>query len=521
MAEDKFPPIVPSRPPSGRGTSIRPQIKKKRALLFNPPRGRVTTVTDEIKARETRKQLEEAFARLEVSDYCGRGLASLKAGALIWASSFFKKAMDVDANNLSACYGYGLVLIGMHKPQEAIALFSHLRREHPDDAFALYWLARAYAHQGRTEAANKVYDAAFNLDPELAQYHRQDMQPRPREVPYLGIESFYYSIGGKNLRDTGLDWPSAFHWADRINLGDAPIADTQAYAFKEANEDNTTINSGSLRDISEIENSDETAHYRAEGRAVGGTETPAAQGMHSANARGGETREEHDSVDGVVDALRSAIGTVPAELLKRNIMTAIDASREGISIADAFTKAGGALRVLQTQGGVEDERIGTLSDSAPSLTEEQRRDQLPEMDEEDLRQLAKQTKANPWSPQFDRPPSEFISVTYKEWLGKKRLMRKHLVEVAPKLMMAYATEIRRHSERRLKDLGERIYTHHGALPKRLPKAPSNKWVPTAELDEEQQHARRLLEAKKKRDQRGKKEPKRLRKGARQRFAPSL
>jgi hypothetical protein len=130
-------------------------------------------------------------------------------------------------------------------------------------------------------------------------------------------------------------------------------------------------------------------------------------------------------------------------------------------------------------------------------------DQLPVMNEEDLRQLAKQTKANPWSPKPSRSPSEFIAVVYKEWLGKKRLMRGHLVKVAPTLMAAYATEIRRHPNRRIRNLGERVYTHHGSLLDLPPAVPTSAWIPTAELTEEQKANRRLIQAKKQRDHRAK------------------
>ena len=144
--------------------------------------------------------------------------------------------------------------------------------------------------------------------------------------------------------------------------------------------------------------------------------------------------------------------------------------------------------------------------------------QLPLMNEEDLRQLAQQTKANPWSSELARSPSEFVSAIYEKWLGKKRLMREQISAAgAPMLMAAYSTEINRHPERRLEHLGERPHTRHGSLPKHLPKAPSNTWVPTAELSEEQRIARRRIEAKKKRDQRAKKQPKTMKRPSKRRL----
>lgn len=136
-------------------------------------------------------------------------------------------------------------------------------------------------------------------------------------------------------------------------------------------------------------------------------------------------------------------------------------------------------------------------------------DQLPEMSQQDLDELSQEAKANPWSSKVGKSPSAFISDVYKKWLGKKRLMREHFPEGARKLIAAYATEIRRHPERRLKDLGERPRTQHDSLSGPLPKAPASAWIPTAELPPEQQVNRRRGEAKKKRDQRARK-PRRVR-----------
>jgi tetratricopeptide (TPR) repeat protein len=134
--------------------------------------------------------------------------------------------------------------------------------------------------------------------------------------------------------------------------------------------------------------------------------------------------------------------------------------------------------------------------------------QLPEMTEQDLQRLAKQTKANPWSTEHSKLPSEFIALVYKDWLGKKRLMREQIsTSGGEKLIAAYATEIHEHPERRLEDLGQRPHTRHGSLPNKLPKAPSNTWVPTSELSEEEKANRRLRDAKRKRDQRAKTKPK--------------
>jgi tetratricopeptide (TPR) repeat protein len=139
-------------------------------------------------------------------------------------------------------------------------------------------------------------------------------------------------------------------------------------------------------------------------------------------------------------------------------------------------------------------------------------DQLPEMTERDLQQLAEQTKANPWSSKLDVSPSEFISTVYKKWFGTKRLMREQITASgAPKLIAAYATEIHEHPERRINALGQRPHTRHGSLPKRLPAAPTTAWIPVAELTEEQRINRRLRDAKRKRDQREKTKPKRTKK----------
>jgi hypothetical protein len=125
------------------------------------------------------------------------------------------------------------------------------------------------------------------------------------------------------------------------------------------------------------------------------------------------------------------------------------------------------------------------------------RHSLPEMDEDDLRQLAEQTRSHRWSAEAGKSPSEFISDVYKKWLGKKRLMREHFPKDARKLIAAYATEIRRHPERRLKDLGERPHTRYGASLDSLPASPST-WIPTAVLSEEQREHRRRAEAQRQR-----------------------
>lgn len=154
----------------------------------------------------------------------------------------------------------------------------------------------------------------------------------------------------------------------------------------------------------------------------------------------------------------------------------------------------------------------TPNDRAPSestFPPEEPDDQLPEMSERDLQQLAAQTEARPWSSDVGKFPSEFISLIYKKWLGKKRLMREHIsASGGEKLIAAYATEIHDHPERLVKNLGQRPHTRHGALPDHLPKAPSNRWIPTAELSDEERTNRRLSEAKRKREQRARNKPSR-------------
>ena len=130
--------------------------------------------------------------------------------------------------------------------------------------------------------------------------------------------------------------------------------------------------------------------------------------------------------------------------------------------------------------------------------------ELPEMTADDLRNVAARTLAKPWSGKLGKSPSKFISEVYDEWLGKKRLMREHIpnTKAAINLKVAYSKEIRRHPERRLKDLGERPHTRYGSVDELLPVAP-------VQLNEEQRAIVRKKQAQEKRNQRAKRKvPKR-------------
>lgn len=499
MANDKSPPGLPDEPTferripfeserSKHDIPVRNELKRT-AIEINPFRDAAIP--------RVKRELEEAFSRLEPEDHVGLGLASFRSGAFVWAIAFFQKAVDADPSNLGARYGCGLSLIGSGQSNEAIAVFESLTREEQGDAFAHYWLARAYSLSNQLAEAVDAYKRAFSLDKELAGLHADYMKRGQL------TRSRFQPLAGRNLRNTNLNWPGHFPWPAVLNLGEPPNT-TKGFLFS--------------KNIPAVAKDDISPYIGVwiEGRAGGGKQTPTAKEVGRTNAPGRDKPVKLDSAaTGVAEAVRDAIAAGPSELLEKNIAIAIDATREGLSLAEAFAKAADvALHEPHAQGKIADQWDHAIE------YEDQRHDQLLEMNEDDLRRLAELTKANPWSSKLGEPPSEFISDVYKEWLGKKRLMRGHLVKIAPKLMTAYATEIGRHPERRLKYLGERVYTRHGSLPKRLPKAPSNRWVPTADLDEEQLHARRLVEAKKKRDQRAQKAPKKRKRVTKRGRTPS-
>jgi hypothetical protein len=111
------------------------------------------------------------------------------------------------------------------------------------------------------------------------------------------------------------------------------------------------------------------------------------------------------------------------------------------------------------------------------------------LSEASLNEFRKHALAHPWIARSGIRPSTHIQTVFKKWLGKG-LSRQHIVKVQPKLAGAYATEVSRDPNKRVKSL--LVHTHR--LPPGTLRPLSMRTV--AELSEEELKEKRTHAAAK-------------------------
>ena len=204
--EKVIPPVAPS--PLERRTASKGPITFRKSRLDAP----IVKSPD-----HTKERIISQLSTLRRDDDVGRGLICLRWGAFTWATEYFAKALYSDRNNLGARYGYGLSLFGNMDYGNALSVFARLAKAHPDDAFAHYWLGRINSELHNRDESVSEYATAFKLDPEIAALHKHDVYTK-YPMPFLGGTP----LVGRNLRDTGLQWPSLLRSRLTIALGHLP-----------------------------------------------------------------------------------------------------------------------------------------------------------------------------------------------------------------------------------------------------------------------------------------------------------
>jgi hypothetical protein len=137
-------------------------------------------------------------------------------------------------------------------------------------------------------------------------------------------------------------------------------------------------------------------------------------------------------------------------------------------------------------------RASALSDSvlagmaSHEITEPQK--SPPPLTEDELAEFKAHAAVHPWDKR-KCSPAQHIETQFQKWLGRG-LRRAHITALPGTLGRAYATEVRRHPERRVAGLFEEPYR----LPAGAPRPPSVRLMAELSEEEQQKKRRRNLEA---------------------------
>src|SRR4051812_1790276 len=97
------------------------------------------------------------------------GIALYQLGDFHGASQEFGDALSKSPESAPATLFYGLSLLNLQRPKEALSYLEKADRAHPDDVVVLSALARANVACNRISSANKMFRRVTRLDPKNAQ----------------------------------------------------------------------------------------------------------------------------------------------------------------------------------------------------------------------------------------------------------------------------------------------------------------------------------------------------------------
>jgi transitional endoplasmic reticulum ATPase len=113
----------------------------------------------------------------------------LDADQVSEATHEYREILRQNPSQPGAKLGLGISLVRGNEPQQAIPVLQEVVRDEPQNAQALFWLAKAQRATGDTGAALKNFIAATNLDPTIAS--GSDFAPwaRSQQVPDKAAEA--------------------------------------------------------------------------------------------------------------------------------------------------------------------------------------------------------------------------------------------------------------------------------------------------------------------------------------------
>ena len=98
-----------------------------------------------------------------IEEFCAHGQAALRAGDHSRASEYYRSALEIDAENLSANAGLGLALLLSQSFADSIPFLEQAVTGMPTDPMVLEALGVAYVHVGRSSEAELVLRKALRF----------------------------------------------------------------------------------------------------------------------------------------------------------------------------------------------------------------------------------------------------------------------------------------------------------------------------------------------------------------------
>jgi tetratricopeptide (TPR) repeat protein len=108
-------------------------------------------------------------AMLTAEDYFKRGNEFIQAGELEKAVEEYKKALEIDADNVDVLTNLGVVYYNLGQLDESVVYYSRAIESAPGDADIHSNLAAAYVQMNQLDRALEEYLTAMDLNPDLAE----------------------------------------------------------------------------------------------------------------------------------------------------------------------------------------------------------------------------------------------------------------------------------------------------------------------------------------------------------------